>query len=109
MKHKVIKAEMMGPWKAAAAAYLAVFIFIPERSGEIGACAMSYILAFCFIVQKNLILICIDHAQLFCSDIIDMIQIHVCIDACFEGVILSLQRLHVLFQALDISDSRGDG
>ena len=37
MKHKVIKAEMMGPWKAAAAAYLAVFIFIPERSGEIGA------------------------------------------------------------------------
>lgn len=36
MKHKVIKAEMMGPWKAAAAAYLAVFIFIPERSGEIG-------------------------------------------------------------------------
>ncbi|WP_320972500.1 permease [Enterocloster bolteae] len=37
MKHKVIKAETMGPWKAAAAAYLAVFIFIPERSGEIGA------------------------------------------------------------------------
>ena len=31
MKHKVIKAEMMGLWKAAAAAYLAVFIFIPER------------------------------------------------------------------------------
>ena len=41
MKHKVIKAEMMGPWKAAAAAYLAVFIFIPERSGEIGACACT--------------------------------------------------------------------
>ena len=41
MKHKVIKAETMGPWKAAAAAYLAVFIFIPERSGEIGACACT--------------------------------------------------------------------
>ena len=41
MKHKVIKAEMMGLWKAAAAAYLAVFIFIPERSGEIGACACT--------------------------------------------------------------------
>lgn len=41
MKHKVIKAEMMGPWKAVAAAYLAVFIFIPERSGEIGACACT--------------------------------------------------------------------
>ena len=41
MKHKVIKAEMMGPWKAAAAAYLAVFIFIPEMSGEIGACACT--------------------------------------------------------------------
>ena len=34
MKHKVIKAEMMGPWKAAAAAYLAVFIFIQGRSGR---------------------------------------------------------------------------
>ena len=32
MKHKVIKAEMMGPWKAAAAAYLAGFIFIPETN-----------------------------------------------------------------------------
>ena len=31
MKHKVIKAEMMGLWKAAAAAYLAVFIFIPGK------------------------------------------------------------------------------
>ena len=41
MKHKVIKAETMGPWKAAAAAYLVVFIFIPERSGEIGACACT--------------------------------------------------------------------
>ena len=41
MKHKVIKAETMGPWKAAAAVYLAVFIFIPERSGEIGACACT--------------------------------------------------------------------
>ena len=31
MKHKVIKAEMMGPWKAVAAAYLAVFIFFSGK------------------------------------------------------------------------------
>lgn len=35
MKHKMIRARMMGPWKVAAAAYPVVFISIPERSGEI--------------------------------------------------------------------------
>ena len=34
MKHKVIKAETMGPWKAAAAAYLAVFILFRKGPGR---------------------------------------------------------------------------
>jgi len=47
MKHKVMNTKTAGPWKAgnrkpwkaAAAACLAVFLFIPERSGEIASYA----------------------------------------------------------------------
>ena len=73
-----------------------------------GSLILSNILAFCLVIHPYLVLIGIDHPQLLCGDLIDIVQIDGRIDPGLQGVIVRLL-FNGRLQGLDVVEPGGDG